>query len=1682
MNVQTKPNIASINGINDGVNQIFQLFDKHFSEYVRNPADREQLNLCCEYIHQLGGLLEMLELGGPVLVSQNIEKLSAALLNNEIQSEPQVFHVLKQASNGLHCYLNELVDGIDENPMRLFPIYSKLMEAQGQKSVAESDLFFSNIVEDIPLQEPSSSKLTPIEIKEIAKQARTHYQAGLLKWLRNMHDGSGLQQMLAAARQIECLPGTDQQRIFWWVAVGFLEGLLNHSAEADLSIRRTCGKIEQEMRRMAETRSGIFSQLEHALIYQIVQSNFDSERVREIKRVYTWPEKNFSKDTLRSSQAPLAEVEVIQARLDKMRNALAELNQNWREFSDGRSSYLELLPSNIEELKQLASQVQCRPLTKLISIMGGTISYLHVRPKEMNNNIAMEMATSLLMVENVLDDFYQLPPEFSDQVEKVSVRLRATTTGKLNNPLPDIPGPIEVEYKTQEKRSQMQASQEMLANLRQIEGILDRFFIDASVRTDLPSLLPLFKQVSGMLAMLDLERANTLLHHCQALIEKILDPQHTMDQSEQMRLVDGLSSLGFFVEALNNTQPDSHRIIEAAIALFEVSAESTEILATEPLSVVTPEIAIPELDDVAMQSEIDPELLDVFLTEANEVLAEIETSIQACREDHTDHESLTALRRGYHTLKGSGRMVHLEDMSEVAWNMEQVLNRWLSEGQPATPELLDLAAQIQERFLQWCQHLRETGTVVVHAETLLQSCKKLIDGEAAAALATIEKADEDCITTTVSIGDIVVPNELFEIFTLESKQHLAAMRRENNDLSTQSQALIDQPFILAAHTLTSISRTINLSFIADLGFALEQFLMQYLKSRIRPDEAELQLIENAVELLDSMLNKIYVHQLPEEANLQASASLSQTLNQYVAQMIQPDEASAESIEIPDLASGLVESASTPTQAKLKAPADKLDYELFPLFVEEADELVPQIGSKLRAWRILPQDEDIHRALLRLSHTLKGGANTVGAAQLGNQIHHFESDIGAAFNAEEGISESSIDHLEKTFDEICVQIEQLQHMPKVHQEDATELPSSPTSNNESVEVPLPYAKSNIAIKIPPVLSADNDVPAQKTVLRVNAELIDHLINESGESSIIRSKIEAQLYNFKQSLQDLTESVSRLHEQLREVEIQAETQMLSHLAQTQDDEQIFDPLEFDRFTRFQELTRLMAESVDDVETVQQGLQATHAAAEEAVAQQAVMNRKLQQSLLQIRTISFGDFSEHYYRLVRQVARETDKKASLQIQGEEVEIDRSILERMNSPLEHLLRNAVVHGVENAETRLQLNKTEIGQITMSIQQENNQVIIMIKDDGAGLDISNIRKKAIQLGLIQEKDTLDDNQIMSLIYAQGLTTAQEITEIAGRGVGMDIVKNEITALGGHIEVSSEAKQGVTFQITIPLTLAISQAMLIRAAGQTYAVPSVILEQAQELNADEIKIAYRNHHLKINEKNYPFAHLSALLGLKEYSPEIARHNKVLLLHSGTLRLAIHIDELIGNSEVVVKNTGPQLVHAPGIEGATIMGDGEIIYILNPVKLILRKEAQEILNTSTEVTSVAPKRKLRHSPAILVVDDSLTVRKVTGRLLEREGCEVLTAKNGLDAIELLRETIPDVILVDLEMPRMNGFELIRHIRLNPETEKTPVIIISSRTADKHREMAKELGVNVFLGKPYKEEELLGHIANYMQASS
>jgi chemosensory pili system protein ChpA (sensor histidine kinase/response regulator) len=725
--------------------------------------------------------------------------------------------------------------------------------------------------------------------------------------------------------------------------------------------------------------------------------------------------------------------------------------------------------------------------------------------------------------------------------------------------------------------------------------------------------------------------------------------------------------------------------------------------------------------------------------------------------------------------------------------------------------------------------------------------------------------------------------------------------------------------------------------------------------------------------------------------------------------------------------------------------DDIDEQLLPVFLEEAQELVPGIGGDLRDWKANPADEKASQSLRRALHTLKGSARMAGAIRLGELTHLMESRIESAIELNQFPPELFAE-LEEKMDRLSLDVERMAgHAPQPE-----------------------------ALEAAPVQERPQPAAAAAAMLRVNADVLDHVINEAGEVAIARSRVEAELRAIKQSLNDLSESIGRLRGQLREVEIQADSQMQSRLSVLEERSGDFDPLEFDRYTRLQELTRLMAESLNDVMAIQQGLARNLGETDAALLQQGRTTRDVQQELMRMRAVPFANLSERLYRIVRQTARELDKKAELEINGAEVEIDRSVLERIGAPLEHMLRNALAHGLEAPAARAAAGKPETGRIVLALRQESNEIAIILGDDGGGIDGERLYQKALEKGILTPAQALTEAERLQLVFA-GVSTAGTVSELAGRGVGMDVVRNEIAAIGGRIDIASARGQGTTFTIYLPLTLAVTQAVLVRSGGSLFALSTAMVEQVLRLKSDAMAALYAAKQVEFQERGYPLHSLQRLLdgaGANAIQP----YNSVLLLRSGMQRIALHVDELLGNQEIVVKNIGPQLARVAWMAGATVLADGSIVPIINPVVLAhrVRGGAPAFEATTLVPTMARPAEGLSSTPVIMVVDDSLTVRKITSRLLEREGYQVITAKDGLDALEQLRETLPDVMLVDIEMPRMDGFDLTRNVRGDPRTADIPIIIISSRTAEKHRAQAAALGVNVFLGKPFQEAELLEHI--------
>ncbi len=609
------------------------------------------------------------------------------------------------------------------------------------------------------------------------------------------------------------------------------------------------------------------------------------------------------------------------------------------------------------------------------------------------------------------------------------------------------------------------------------------------------------------------------------------------------------------------------------------------------------------------------------------------------------------------------------------------------------------------------------------------------------------------------------------------------------------------------------------------------------------------------------------------------------------------------------------------------------------------------------------------------------------------------------------------------------------------------------------------------------------------MRVRSDVLDKLVDQAGEVLISRSRVENHTTTLKSSLVDLTENIQRLRTQMRELEIQAEAQIQARSERLSRESATFDPLEFDRFTRLQELTRMIAESIEDVATIQgsmlKGLQTT----EGDLSAQYRLTRELQQQLMRVRLVPFASVSERLYRLARQTGKELDKRVNVDIRGGRTELDRAVLERMAGPFEHMVRNAIVHGIESPAARRAVGKPEVGELRIEVRQESNEITIVVADDGAGLDLARIRQRAQANGLLRADQNPSDRELMDLIFAAGFSTATEVSELAGRGVGLDVVRSELSAFGGRIAIGSEAGRGTRFTLNLPLTLAVTQVVLASVGGRRYAIPAGMVEQVKRVRPETVADAIAEGMIDMVPVGQVTLRTMAQLLGEETTLHQGRQVPVILLRSGDDRMAVMADEVSSNQEVVVKNVGAQVSRLAGILGATILGNGEIVLIINPVQLIVRAPEPPQLSMATSAvplqdSEVAPTAGaetgvlLAAAPVIMVVDDSLTVRRVTQRLLERSGYEVILAKDGVDALRQLQDTVPAVMLVDIEMPRMDGFDLTRNVRATAATRSIPIIMITSRTADKHRRLAMELGVNAYLGKPYQENELLSQIKSYL----
>lgn len=1139
---------------------------------------------------------------------------------------------------------------------------------------------------------------------------------------------------------------------------------------------------------------------------------------------------------------------------------------------------------------------------------------------------------------------------------------------------------------------------------------------------------------------------------------------------------------------------------------------------------------------------MDPVLYDIFSRETADHLSVVSDFVAHGR-DMGDHgQPNEALVRALHTLTGSARMADVDPIARVGRRLEVLAERHLTAEQAFDATGLDLLERGAALIDQMVAGLASPSPQWPDIEPLLAEIS-----DASAALEGVEPARSGRGLEALAL-EAIAEQQAGHVDDTDADRASAQETQAEPDAVTEADLVPAQPTESASQqdapdspaVATDLDLDLVALFIEEAGDILE-----FLESTVQRWEDEPDHAGTVAELHRSL------HTLKGGARLagfNGIGTLCHVLESVTAEVAE-HKVPADDVFFNvlhaclDRLTGMVEEArqggmpDTP-QDLLQAIADlhgtspsiadvavdqsaDADSELVEVFLEEAADILEATESALNRWHADPDDMQLVNELQRALHTLKGGARMAGFRAIGDLSHAFETLLVAVQGGSPAVSDQLFDVLERVYDrlysmrdkaaagqaldpatDLLDAIEALRTggapppEPKPIPAAATEPAQSPAAElPEPTEQADPVQVAPTATRTPakPAPAAEEppravrDDAAQSEAIRVRADLLDNLVNFAGEVSIYRARLEQQLGAMRFNLGELDQTVARLREQLRTLEIETEAQILYRFDRDYDtggaERADFDPLELDRFSRMQELSRALAESSNDLVSIQSLLDNLTRESETLLLQQSRINTELQDGLMRTRMVPFANLVPRMRRIIRQTCHELGKRAQLKVLGAQGEMDRTVLERVTASLEHMLRNAVAHGVEDPEVRVAAGKPAEGTITVALSREGADVVIRVSDDGGGINLDAIRRKAIDKGLMPADAPLSDREIMQFILEAGFSTAEQVTQIAGRGVGMDVVASEIKQLGGTLEIDSNADAGTTFTVRLPFTLAVNQALLCQAGEDVYAIPLTSIEGVVRMTHEELEHCYANPHAAYYEyagERYEVRGLTTLLAMADpVLPGPGKRAPIILVHTGDHRVAIQVDSLLGNREIVVKSVGAQISTVPGIYGATILADGRVVLILDVASLVRLGLTQHLLLEPEEPAASEAAVDVNRKVTIMVVDDSITMRKVATRLLERNGMAVITAKDGVDAVARLQEHIPDAMLLDIEMPRMDGYELATHMRNDPRLQQVPIIMITSRTGEKHRQRAMEIGVNRYLGKPYQEAELLENVREVLE---
>ena len=1733
---------------------------EHFAE---NTSDTEALASLAGHLHAVRGALRVAEVYGGALLAEEMEQVAEYVREHcrEGRFDEDGLEALVRAMEQLPAYVERVASGGRDVPIALLPLLNDLRAARGGALLSEGTLLMLNLRSDEPARSPAESE--PGDAAELARRLRPRFQLALLGWIRGQQVDANLEALAEISAQIESHASTQPLFQLWWVTGAVLEALEQGGLENNVSIKRLLGQVDRELRRLQDLGEQGYSarpplELLNNLLFYVARSSTCGPRVEAVRGSFRLADilpadarAGEDEDTLSAPSVRLMKTVAAAIRED-----LTRVKDVLDIFVRQGGTQVQQLAPQLEMLHKISDTLGVLGLGALRDRVQSEIETLRAIVEHRaapEDGALLGIAAALIEVEDGLDG----------QLLRLIVRDAAPAATEDGEP-------------TSEEFLLVQAAvlRECAVNMARIKEAVAQSLNAPEEAQGLDQVPQLVRGITAGLLMLGRQRAVEVMQQAGRVLATIVRPDvDSLEASRLDKLAEAVVAVEYYMELLQAGQGESPELLDAAEACLGSLAAAerrvvplrgpaeTQAIAEEQAATVAP--AAPPAAEVSTAG--DPEFLSLFVEEARENAAHLEDLFPRWEQDPQDGDSLRDLRRIFHTLKGSGRMVGAERVGEFCWCIESLLNRVISETLARSPEIVAITREAVRAMPQLIDELEHGGETELDLASLMSRADALSGRESsqpplppAAAIAQPTPAEPGEVEAVEPpVDEAGMDPVLLEIFRKETATHIAAVREFLAGCESGPAPFpVSEALYRACHTLSGIAKTAKVRQGIKVAEPMERYVRKLFENGHGLPAEGLTLLGDTLRGLEAVSENMAEDTgfFPNHDALTADwQALERALDAELAR--------------------LEEAASMP-----QAVEPDFDADIAAIFSEEASELLEQAETALTNWRLDPADARQLTELKRLLHTVKGGARMAGIRAMGDLSHEIESFLASLESGEIepapeciGVLQSSLDELHRMREkassgqwlqpaEMLIASVRALAVPAAQRGIETPAtgtaeqapgPQAPVPAESAAQQPCPVAGpveparpveteppveaeppieaseteveefeavEEIVLSAPPELPQafeppEEPPPVQPTaeepaapvpeppqqvaapgapkeqefhpvlpgrepaapverheLARVDAELLDDLLNNAGEASIFRARVEQQLTSIEFNLTELGRTVTRLREQLRKLEMETEAQILVRHQEDGEGRRDFDPLELDRYSMIQQLSRALAESASDVASIEGLLGNLNREGQNLLQQQGRVITELQNGLMRTRMVPFQRHVQRLGRLVRQAAQEAGKRVELEVEGATGEIDRQVLERMLPPLEHMLRNAVVHGIEPPVERVERGKPETGRIRVELKREGAEVVVTVEDDGAGLNVGAIRDKARRMGLLPPDRDLTDEEALQLVLEPGFSTADRLTQQAGRGVGMDVVSTEVKKLGGALFIESFPGHGARFVVRLPFTLAITQALIVRVHDELYALPVATVEGVARLPSSEIArhLAEEQPTFEYGGQTYRFQQLGGFIGgPPALLPEGEAAVPVILVRAGEHSSALVTDELVGSREIVVKPLGPQISSIRGIAGATILGDGRIVVILD-IGALVRSEWR-VRPPQTAERPVQDDRVFA-----LVVDDSITVRRVTQRLLERNGMRVITARDGMEAMSLLQEHTPDVILLDIEMPRMDGYEVASQVRNDARLGDVPIIMITSRVGDKHRARAIELGVDDYLGKPYQESQLLDAI--------